>query len=76
MTQSVLGLVAREHSVGEFERLRAGQGGRHEALQLSACGKLGDDALEYPVTDDRTRELLRQRTRERPVQDASDLGCR
>ena len=45
-----------------------------EALQLTARGELGGDALEDAVADERARELLRQRSGERPVDDPRDLG--
>ena len=45
-----------------------------EALQLTAGGELGGDALEDTVADERARELLRQRSGERPVDDPRDLG--
>ena len=74
MSDGALHLVAREHLVGELERLRAPQGAGHEALQLTAGGELGGDALEDTVADERARDLLRQRSGERPVDDARDLG--
>ena len=76
VAQSALRLVACEHSVGELERPRASEGRRHEALELTACGELGDDALEHPVTGERARKLLGQRAGERPVEDAGDLRRR
>ena len=52
VAQGALRLVAREHSVGELECLRARQGGGHQALQLAACGELGGDAFEHAVADE------------------------
>ena len=76
VAQNSLRLVAREDPVGELERFRGGERGGHEALQLAALGELGRDAFEDLVSDQRARDLLRQRTGERPVDDAGDLGRR
>ena len=76
VAQNALRLVAGEHSVGELERFRRGERGGHEALQFAARGELGGDAFEDSVADERARDLLRQRTGERPVEDAGDLGRR
>ena len=76
VAESALRLVACEHLVRELERLRARERSIDEPLQFSACGELGSDAFEHAVADERARDLLRQRTGERPVEDAGDLGRR
>jgi hypothetical protein len=76
VTQSELRLVACEHTVRELERLRASKSGCHEALEFAAFGKLGDDALQHPITYQGAREFLGQRPGESAVEDAGDLGSR
>jgi hypothetical protein len=75
VAQSELCLVTCEHLVGELKGSWTRQGGRHEALQLTACSKLGDDAFEHMVADERASDLLGQRAGERSVDKAGDLGC-
>jgi hypothetical protein len=60
VSEGALHLVAREHLVGELERLRAPQGAGHETLQLPARGEFRGDALEDTVADERARKLLRK----------------
>jgi hypothetical protein len=72
----MLCLVAREHSIRQLEGMRASKSRGHEAFEFAAFGKLSDDTLQHSVTDDRTRELLRQRTGESAVEDAGDLRRR
>ncbi len=71
--EDALSLVAREDAVGQLGGLRARQRGSHQALELTACGELGDDPLEHAVPDDRAGDVLRERARQRPVDDAGDL---
>jgi hypothetical protein len=76
VAQYELRLVAREHPVGDLARLRRGERGCHEALQLAARGELGCDPFEDAVADERARDLFRQRAGQRPVDDTGDLGRR
>jgi hypothetical protein len=55
VAQSMLRLVAGEHSVRKLERPRARERFGHEALELTARGELGGDALEDAVADERPR---------------------
>jgi hypothetical protein len=59
VAQHALRLVARQHPVGEIQRLRARQCGVREAFELTARRELGDDALEDAVPGEGARELLR-----------------
>ena len=52
MAQNALRLVACEDLVGELERLRGGERGGHEALELAAGGELGGDAFEDSVANE------------------------
>ena len=62
--------------VGELERAWARQRRIEEPFQLTARSELVDDAFEHAVADNRARDLLGQRSGERTVDDAGDLGSR
>ena len=76
VAQNALRFVAGEHSVGELERFWRRERSGHQTLQFAALGELGGNAFEDSVADERARDLFRQRTGERPVEDAGDLGRR
>src|SRR5262245_66643674 len=62
MPERMLRLVAREHTIGELQRLRACQGRGQQAVELAAGGEFGDNALEDAVATVRVSALLVART--------------
>ena len=66
-------LRARGDRAQGVAHLRALERLVHQLVQLPARGQLGGHAFEHVVPDDRLRELLRQRSRQRLVEDARRL---